>query len=171
MIERLIDLLLPDNEIGNVVKPTKPGLPFLLKIAWIIEVYYFILNWCTLQIHWLIKSSEVIPMHAQIINNMVLAQFATYYKMLIFLGIGLLLCGSIMYLYRHFPGIEYNPWMIVYSRSGIILCPWFLAFGITYWVYSISPNTFIIVAIVIPLIVEVLRKIAKSYGGSYKEFM
>jgi len=162
MVERLIDIFLPYNEIGTEGEPTRPGLPFLLKVAWVIEIYYLILNWGILQIHWFnVELSHIIPVHAQMINNIVLAQFASYYKMFIFLGIGLFFCGLIMSLYKDFPGFEYSPWMLVYSSYGIRLCPWLLILAITYFVYSISPNAFIILVILLPLIVQVLRKFTK----------
>lgn len=52
MVERLNDLFF-DNEITTKSKLMKPGLPFLLKLGWNIKIYYLILNWGILQIHWL----------------------------------------------------------------------------------------------------------------------
>lgn len=158
MFERLINCLLPDTEVGRVGKPNKIGLPFLLKLTWVIEVYYLILNWLILQIHWFnIEISQVIPINVQIINDLVLTQFSNYYRMVIFLGIGLCFGGIIMSLYRYFPGVEYSPLMIVYCRYGIHLCPWLFALAITYWVYSKSPNIFIILIILVPGLIQGLR--------------
>lgn len=160
MIDRLIDILLSIGEKETEGMSNKPGVLLLIKLTWVIEVYYLILC-CLFLYEFPIKllnndRTQIFPAHVQMINETILSQLKMYYMMFIFLGIGVFVCGLIMSLYTNFPGFKYNPRMMVYSSYGIWLGPWLFLLGITYGAYeyfaSRFPWGFVICVILLPLL-------------------
>lgn len=136
----------------------------LPQVAWIIELYYLMLNSLLVNASALgIKEVSIYSFPPQVNEyNLLIHQYLMQWAVFIqFLALGLLVSGFIISLVRAIPVLSDYKVISIYSKYGITSCMWFFLLGFTYNLYSYSPRLFPVSIFLVIFFIVSLKSVVK----------